>query len=200
MPYKYIGKTIDHKGKTLWEIVGNLKNFGVGRMVLRNSFQRYPEKSYMRITKVEALPNPENPSMDVRRKVKVYIDETFRGNKLREHSVINLASYKADYVLVPKDEEYKYNDDAAAKIRIVPRTVELPPLLKELVKRENLANGEPADKDNKVKVAYVTGPYANYRVAEEGEKPDFEITMGLGTPASPSLYEGIGLNFSKSRV
>lgn len=65
MPYKYIGRSIDHKGKTLWEIVGNLKNFGVGRMIVKNSYERYPEKSYMRILKVEALPNPANPTMDV---------------------------------------------------------------------------------------------------------------------------------------
>ncbi|XP_044752327.1 28S ribosomal protein S34, mitochondrial [Coccinella septempunctata] len=197
MPYKYIGRTIDHKGKTIWEIVGNLKNFGVGRMIVRNSFERYPEKSYMRILKVEALPNPAKPSMDERRKVKVYIDEVFRGNKCPEHSMINLASYKADYKLIPKDEEANYIDNKALATRIVPRTVELPPLLKELVIRENLANGDPAEKDNEVEVAYVQGPYARYRIAKEGEKPDFEITMGLGTPASPSLYEGIGLDFSK---
>lgn len=65
MPYKYIGRTTDFKGKSLWEIVGNLKNFGVGRMVVRSRFERYPEKSYMKILKVETLPNPEKPSIDV---------------------------------------------------------------------------------------------------------------------------------------
>jgi Mitochondrial 28S ribosomal protein S34 len=30
---KYIGRTTDFKGKTLWQIVSNLKNFGVGRVV-----------------------------------------------------------------------------------------------------------------------------------------------------------------------
>lgn len=65
MPYKYIGKTTDFKGKTLWEIVGNLKNFGVGRIVTRTRFERYPEPSYMKILKVEALPNPKNPTLDV---------------------------------------------------------------------------------------------------------------------------------------
>lgn len=55
---KLVGRTTDFKGKTLWEIVGNLKNFGVGRVVVRNMFQRYPEPSYMRILKVEASPSP----------------------------------------------------------------------------------------------------------------------------------------------
>lgn len=65
MPYKYIGRTHDFKGKTLWEIVGNLKNFGVGRIVIRNRFQRYPEPTYLKIVKVETLPAPEQPSYDV---------------------------------------------------------------------------------------------------------------------------------------
>jgi hypothetical protein len=57
MPIKYVGRTTDFKGKTLWEIVGNLKNFGVGRIVARSTFERYPEPSYLKICKVEALAN-----------------------------------------------------------------------------------------------------------------------------------------------
>lgn len=30
---KYVGRTTDFKGHTLWDIVNNLKNFGVGRVV-----------------------------------------------------------------------------------------------------------------------------------------------------------------------
>lgn len=55
---KLVGRTTDFKGKTLWEIVGSLKNFGVGRVVVRNMFQRYPEPCYMRILKVETAPVP----------------------------------------------------------------------------------------------------------------------------------------------
>lgn len=65
MPYKYIGRTTTFKGKSLWEIVGNLKNFGVGRLVSRSMLNRYPEPSYLKILKVETLPNPKNPSIDV---------------------------------------------------------------------------------------------------------------------------------------
>lgn len=65
MPYKYIGRTTDFKGKTLWEIVGNLKNFGIGRIVTRSMNERYPEPSYFKILKVETLPNPETVSFDV---------------------------------------------------------------------------------------------------------------------------------------
>lgn len=50
---KYVGRTTDFKGKTLWEIVGSLKNYGVGRLIVRSVFQRYPEPCYMKILKVE---------------------------------------------------------------------------------------------------------------------------------------------------
>lgn len=54
---KYVGRTTDFKGKTLWEIVGSLKNFGVGRLVVRHTFNRYSEPSFMRIVKVETCPD-----------------------------------------------------------------------------------------------------------------------------------------------
>lgn len=65
MPYKYIGRTTDFKGKTLWEILGNLKNYGVGRIVTRSRFERYPEPSYLKILKVETLSSPVQPSVEV---------------------------------------------------------------------------------------------------------------------------------------
>lgn len=65
MPIKYIGRKTDFKGKSLWQILGNLKNYGVGRMVIRNKFQVYPEPSYMRILKVAALPMIGDSNPDV---------------------------------------------------------------------------------------------------------------------------------------
>lgn len=69
---KYIGRTSDFKGKTLWEIVGNLKNHGVGRVVVRQMFQRYPEPSYMKIVKVEAMPNPTEVSTTMHKCLKTF--------------------------------------------------------------------------------------------------------------------------------
>lgn len=57
-PIKYIGRTTDFRGKTIWEIVGNLKDYGIGRIIIRNMFQRYKEPCYMRILKVEGQPTP----------------------------------------------------------------------------------------------------------------------------------------------
>lgn len=53
-----IGPPTEHVGKTLWEILGNLKNFGVGRLVKRNIYERYQEPTYFRILKVETMPVP----------------------------------------------------------------------------------------------------------------------------------------------
>ena len=55
MPYVYVGKRNFFLGKTLWEIVGNLRNFGVGRMLIRSKFERYPEVTYYRIVKANPL-------------------------------------------------------------------------------------------------------------------------------------------------
>ena len=55
MPYVYVGKRNFFLGKTLWEIVGNLQNFGVGRMLVRSKFERYPEVTYYRIVKANPL-------------------------------------------------------------------------------------------------------------------------------------------------
>lgn len=54
---KYVGRTTNFKGKTLWEIVGSLKNYGVGRLIVRSVFERYPEPSFMKIVKVETCPH-----------------------------------------------------------------------------------------------------------------------------------------------
>ncbi|KAI4470283.1 28s ribosomal protein s34 mitochondrial [Holotrichia oblita] len=50
MPYKYIGRTHSFKGKTLWEIVGNLKNFGVGRLVNLRKVKVLLEKTFRGVT------------------------------------------------------------------------------------------------------------------------------------------------------
>lgn len=60
MKYKFIGLPVKYKGKTVWEIVGNLKNFGVGRLLLKDSDSVYPEVSFYKILKVQPLPPKEN--------------------------------------------------------------------------------------------------------------------------------------------
>lgn len=60
MPYVFVGKRNFYLGKTVWEILGNLKNFGIGRMLVRSKFERYPEVSYVKILRVEPLMDEVN--------------------------------------------------------------------------------------------------------------------------------------------
>ena len=72
MPYVYVGKRNFYIGKTLWEIVGNLRNFGVGRILVRSKFERYPEVTYFRIVRAD-------PLMDEVMAFVVYFDTLFVG-------------------------------------------------------------------------------------------------------------------------
>lgn len=58
MPVKLVGPKVNFKGKTLWEIVGNLKNLGAGRLVVKSHFANYPEPSYYKILNVQPLAAP----------------------------------------------------------------------------------------------------------------------------------------------
>lgn len=61
---KYVGKSSKFAGKTLWEILGNLKDFGVGRIIVRNSYlQRFKEPCYLKILEVTTRPHWEEPNM-----------------------------------------------------------------------------------------------------------------------------------------
>lgn len=53
MSVKLIGRTTNLYGKTLWEIIGNLRNAGIGRLITRNSYDRYEEPSFFKVISVE---------------------------------------------------------------------------------------------------------------------------------------------------
>jgi small subunit ribosomal protein S34 len=57
MPVRIIGRPTTLQGKYLFEILRNLKDFGVGRIVARSTFERYPEPSYYIVKSVK-------PAMD----------------------------------------------------------------------------------------------------------------------------------------
>ena len=61
MPRVFIGRTHDLYGKSLWELLCNLKDFGAGRVVKRTKFnRRYPEASWYRI--ISAQPEMDEVS------------------------------------------------------------------------------------------------------------------------------------------
>lgn len=105
-------------------------------------------------------------------------------------------SYKADYKLIPKNEEATYcqsNKSFQAEERILPRTIEFPPLLRELIIRDKIAKGETVKEVPKLNLKYKMGRENHGRIAKEDEKSNVQINCGLGTPVSPNLYKGINL-------
>lgn len=126
--------------------------------------------------------------------VRVFVERTFRGVKEPEIIPIEGATYKTDYRLLPKDEEEQYcNRNKVFKSEVIlPRYREFPPLMRELIVREAKASGKPLTEEPKLEVVYnVKSAEMKYRIAGENEKPTVEFKTGLGTPASPSLYEGV---------
>ncbi|KAK4880181.1 hypothetical protein RN001_008327 [Aquatica leii] len=188
MPVKYIGKTVDFKGKTLWEIVGNLKNFGVGRVVVRSMFERYPEPSYLKILKVETLPNPDTNTPDDVRKVKVWVEKTFRGRTFPEPIPMLGSTYKADYRLIPKDEVDDYCKCSTPRIenKILPKTTTFPPILWELIVRGMKANKQPII-EPELPLVYTQGRESYYRAAKDNENPNAELQKGFGPPVTSTL-------------
>ncbi|KAF9408517.1 hypothetical protein HW555_011827 [Spodoptera exigua] len=189
---KYVGRTTDFKGKTLWEIVGSLKNLGVGRIIVRSVFERYPEPSFMKIVKVETCPDEE------RRRVRIWVEKTFRGRKMPNLTEIYRTSYKPDYKLIPKNEEAKL----LASVKevhdypevILPRNIEMPPLMKKFIIKDHEKKGLEVMTDFTMPISYNYSPNRVKRIAKGDEKPTVKFSMGLGTPASPSLYEGVPLS------
>ncbi|XP_053987187.1 28S ribosomal protein S34, mitochondrial [Hylaeus volcanicus] len=177
MPIKYIGRTTTFKGKPLWEILANLKNFGVGRMVIRSRQQRYPEACYMQILKVAALPNSgTNPHES--RNVAALVRRTFRGYTEPTPVQIEKASYKADYVLIPKDQEHLFlNRKEQPARRVMPRTTSFPPLLKEFLYYQAKQAGQPLTEEPKLNLIYNLDGIKFYRVADENETPTVEVNI-----------------------
>lgn len=127
------------------------------------------------------------------RKVKVWAERTFRGETFPEPVIIESASYKTDYILIPKDEEAQFcKQKVVREERILPRTIEFPPVMKDCLIKEMVKKGEPVEK-LELPLVFKKSILSRYRVANEGEKPNIEITLGLGETVSPSLYEGIRL-------
>lgn len=153
-------------------------------------FERYPEKTFYRILKVEANASPVEESYDINRKTKVWVEKVFRGRLYEKPVVIESVSYKYDYRLLSKKEEKDYcqviEKQANSKVLIAP-TMDMPPLFRELISREKgIENPQMPVKirntDNK-----------NYRIAQEGETPTLKLTIDIGKPVSPSLFKGINL-------
>ncbi|XP_050692550.1 28S ribosomal protein S34, mitochondrial-like [Eriocheir sinensis] len=187
MPYKLVGRTTLQKGRRLWELVGRLKNFGVGRLVVRSAHDHYPEPCFYRIVMAKPEMDTGRPHMDEDNlKGSVLVERIFRG---RHDGVVDISkvAYKPDFRLVHRHEEARYieayKNYKPEEVRLINPVLEMPPLLKLVAERDG-----HAAKELKVRLCRTA---KNCRLAKEGETPTETFSIGLGKPANPDLYEGI---------
>ncbi|VDK85138.1 unnamed protein product [Litomosoides sigmodontis] len=138
---RYIGNyDINAEGKFLWEILCQLRNLGIGRIVTKNEWARkWPKQpSYLKI--VQACPNMDRWLL----RGKLWANWTFRG--------INLGLYefasdlaRSDWRLIHKHEEDEFVkcDNPMQPIEY-PKTMPLPPYLRAVCE-----NGDIVKMDEK---------------------------------------------------
>ena len=173
---QYIGKTSKLCGKRVFEILANLNNFGIGRMLARNSFDCFPEPSYYIVKHAE-------PRMDDELTFgNLWVEEVYRGVRKPDLQLIK-GVYHPDYRLIPKEEEenhkkgYKIVDLKDVKPHILPRYYTVPPLMKLFLTRNKMEKGEAVDENRDFKIPFVYKEedqkrYLKCRVAEENEQSD----------------------------
>lgn len=114
------------------------------------------------------------------RKVMVLVERVFRGEKTPKPVQLDSATYKADYVLIPKDQEHLYlNNTKVPEKRILPRTTDFPPLFSQLIMRQMKAKGVATPAEPKLNLRYNldAASIKNYRIAEEGETPTVKLNF-----------------------
>lgn len=129
MAKRFVGREPFFRGKSLFELCCNLKNFGEGRVVYRHSHVKFPETSYFRLVKVQ--PDMSDPA---HRGGQAWGEKVHRGHKA---GIIRIDSgYKTDWGLVPKEQEAEF-----CRITSVfpekpapPANMPCPPLLELLVR------------------------------------------------------------------
>ena len=210
----YIGKKTSYCGKRAFEILANLRNFGIGRVLQRNQHKMwYEEPCYLKIVSVQ-------PQMDDELTWgRIAVDEIYRGR--RYPYTTEIKPWHPDYSLVPKDEEPDFSKFPVlgkdkSHIKVLPKTFNVPPLMAEYLNRKKLGffpnvqlkglnkDVHGYDKDSLLKY---TIPYSYfeqdseefdfyYRIADEekGEKAteDFEnlfITKRLFEHCKPNAKE-----------
>lgn len=132
----YIGKKTTYCGKRVFEILCNLRNFGIGRVLQRNQHKTwFEEPCFLKIARVE-------PQMDDELAFgRVWVEEVYRGR--RYPYLTEIKPWHPDYSLVPKDEEPDFSKfpvlgEDKSFIKVLPQTFKVPPLMAEYLNRKRL--------------------------------------------------------------
>lgn len=117
------------------------------------------------------------------RKVIALVEKVFRGQKNLEPVQMDGATYKPDYVLIPKDQEHLYLQSTVLprERKIMPRTTEFPPLYLQMLLRQMKSKDVVEHEQLKLPIAYNISKMdiKGYRIAEEGETPTVKFEYGI---------------------
>lgn len=82
-------------------------------------------------------------SFQERRRVRIWVEKTFRGRKLPNLTEIYRTSYKPDYKLIPKNEEAKLLNAVGLHEtqEILPNRIEMPALMKKFIIKDHENKG-----------------------------------------------------------
>lgn len=133
----YIGRRNRLCGKRVFEILARLKNFGVGRVLVRNSFkEEYPgEEIFYKIHEVD-------PQMDDElAHGRIWVEEVFKGRKYPK--IREIQPYHPDYALVPKHLEPDFDKFPILgkdldHLKLLPKYYDTPPVMAEYINRKRL--------------------------------------------------------------
>jgi len=157
--YKYFGSPAIYHGKSLFHILCNLKQFGVGRIVTRAAYDKDPLPSFYRI--LFAQPLMDDKTVEGR----VIAEKVDKGVRYTEPvDLSNIASIP-DFKLVPRAEEPEFcrwgevRDYSPDKDFVVKeKYFTVPPLMKILLEREMKNRGETPTEESFLLPAYKTYP------------------------------------------
>lgn len=190
----YYGKKTNFVGKTLFEILANLRDFGLNRMLLKQEelLKNPGSRCYYIVKKVE-------PIMDDKLlEGAIYAERVFKGARVPGLVFVDEESWHSDWQLVPKHEEDRYRvpDDMLVEhghpstVNVLPRWMEVPPLMDIFLRRHIAARKgitvTPVKLDTprvSIRMSYdmnkINKPFSQNRIAEEGETSRENLNMPL---------------------
>lgn len=189
----YYGKKTNFIGKTLFEILANLRNFGLNRMLIKQEelLKNPGQKCYYIVKKVE-------PVLDEKlEQGAIYAEKVYRGAKVPELVLVDDESWHTDWQLIPKDEEdsYRVPDEKllvhgqAETVTVLPRWMEVPPLMDIFLRRHYDARKisspsvDMSQTPMRIRMHYefskINKPHQLHRIAEEGEESESKINHPL---------------------
>lgn len=132
----YLGKKSLLHAKSAYEILTNLKNFGVGRYLLRDSLcKEHPEPSFYVVRHVE-------PQMDEKLLYgRIWVEEVLRGWKYPK--IREITPWLHDYKLIAKHEEPDLSKFPVlgvdkSNVATLPKNYSVPPVMAEYFNRKKL--------------------------------------------------------------